>query len=158
METVTLLICGAGDRGRKHGLNASKFAQNALVVGVAEPIERRRNTCAARHGICAENIFTSWRDMAERERFADAVVISTQDNMHVEPVEAFAAKGYHILLEKPMAPTEEECIRVVDAVKKADIIFGVCHVLRYTNYNQKIKEIMIRAPLERLSAFNTWSL
>lgn len=51
--------------------------------------------------------------MAARERFADAVVIATQDRMHVEPVEAFAAKGYHILLEKPIAPTEEECRRVI---------------------------------------------
>ena len=70
--------------------------------------------------------------MAARDRFADAVVIATQDRMHVEPVEAFPAKGYHILLEKPIAPSEDDCERVATAVKEAGVIFGVCHVLRWT--------------------------
>lgn len=142
MKDITLLICGSGDRGTGHGLNAVKYAEHARVVGVAEPRQHHREESATTHSIPTDNVFTDWREMAERERFADAVVISTQDNMHVEPVEAFAAKGYHILLEKPVAPSEDECIRVTDAVKKAGVIFGVCHVLRYTNYNQKIKEII----------------
>lgn len=44
-------------------------------------------------------------------RFADAVLICTQDRMHAEPAEAFAGLGYHILLEKPMAPDEAACRR-----------------------------------------------
>jgi predicted dehydrogenase len=142
MEQVTLIIAGAGLRGTSHADNAVKYADRAKIVGVAEPRDHHRNSIVGNHSIPSENVFTDWRDMAARERFADAVVISTQDNMHVEPVEAFAAKGYHILLEKPVAPTEEECIRVAKAVKAAGVIFGVCHVLRYTNYNSKIKEII----------------
>lgn len=142
MDKVKIIICGAGDRGRSHGENAVKYAKNAEVVGVAEPRAHHRSEVAATHNIPAENVFTDWREMAASERFADAVVIATQDNMHVEPVEEFAAKGYHILLEKPIAPTEQECERVAQAVKKSGIIFGVCHVLRYTNYTQKIKEIL----------------
>jgi predicted dehydrogenase len=50
--------------------------------------------------------------------------------------------GYHILLEKPMAPDIAGCRRVVDAVKRNDVLFSVCHVLRYTPYTQTIKEIV----------------
>ena len=47
--------------------------------------------------------------MAAQPRLADAVIIATQDRMHRDAAEAFAAKGYHILLEKPMARDEESC-------------------------------------------------
>jgi predicted dehydrogenase len=43
------------------------------------------------------------------------VIIATQDTMHREPAEAFAARGYHMLLEKPMAPDEESCRVIVAA-------------------------------------------
>ena len=62
--------------------------------------------------------------------------------MHVEPVVALAEKGYHILLEKPMAPTASQCRQIVEAAEKAGIIFGLCHVLRYTAYSRKVKEII----------------
>ena len=125
MKNVTLLICGSGQRGTTHGLNATRYAENAQVVGVAEPRDYQRNEAASTHGIPEANVYADWREMAARDRFADAVVIATQDRMHVEPVEAFAAKGYHILLEKPIAPSEDECLRVTDAVTKAGVIFGV---------------------------------
>ena len=40
---------------------------------------------------------------------------------------AFAEQGYHILCEKPMATSIEDCIKMEAAVKKANIIFGMGH-------------------------------
>lgn len=62
--------------------------------------------------------------------------------MHMGPAVAFADKGYHILLEKPMAIKEEDCKRVVDAVLRNNVIFSVGHVLRYTPHTQKIKSLV----------------
>lgn len=61
------------------------------------------------------------------KRLADAIVIAVQDSMHAEVVLAFAEQGYHMLCEKPMATTAEDCVRMAAAVKKAGIIFGVGH-------------------------------
>ena len=91
----------------------------ASVVAVAEPDEARRARLAAEHGIAARDATPDWRQLAGRERFADAVLICTQDRLHAEPAEAFAALGYHILLEKPMAPDEAGCRRIVAAVEEA---------------------------------------
>lgn len=76
------------------------------------------------------------------ERFADAVVIGTQDNMHRDPCIMFAHKGYHILLEKPMAPTMKECEEIVQACKENGIILAVGHVLRYKPHFLKVKELL----------------
>jgi predicted dehydrogenase len=76
------------------------------VVAVAEPREVRRARLAAEHGVAERDAVADWRQLASRGRLADAVLICTQDRMHVEPAEAFAALGYQILLEKPMAPDQ----------------------------------------------------
>jgi len=47
--------------------------------------------------------------------------------MHLEVVLAFAEQGYHILCEKPMATSLEDCIKMENAIKKAGTIFGMGH-------------------------------
>ena len=139
---VKLLIIGAGGRGGNYARYAEEFPEKAQVVGVAEPRDFYRKQLAQKHSIPEDNQFTCWREAAERERFADAVLICTQDTMHADPAVAFAAKGYHIMLEKPMATNEVDCRRIVDAVKEANVIFAVCHVLRYTNFTRRLKEMV----------------
>jgi len=62
--------------------------------------------------------------------------------MHVDPAVQFAAKGYHILLEKPMAVSTTDCKRIADATKANGVLLCVCHVLRYTPYMRKLVEIV----------------
>jgi predicted dehydrogenase len=112
------------------------------VVAVAEPREWFRNEAARRHTIPVENVFHDWRDLLAEPRLADAVVIATQDADHCAPVLAACAKGYDILLEKPMAPTEAACREIVAAVKKRGVLLAVCHVLRYTPYFRKLRSIV----------------
>ncbi len=142
MKPVTLIVVGAGSRGTGYVKYAEQYPDKLKIVGVAEPRDWYRDNMAATHDIPVENIFTDWRELVAREKFADGVIIATQDAMHAEPAVAFANKGYNILLEKPMAPDEESCRRITRAVIENKIIFAVCHVLRYTPYTQKLKEII----------------
>lgn len=81
-------------------------------------------------------VFGSWQDLhaasAETigtvgKRLADAVIIAVQDSMHLEVALAFAEQGYHILCEKPMATSLEDCIKMEAAIKRAGTIFGMGH-------------------------------
>lgn len=139
---VKLIIIGAGCRGTGYAEFVKEFPERAKIVGVAEPRDFYRERIVKEHDVPAENTFTTWEDVAKVPKFADAVLICTQDNMHEEPAIAFANLGYHILLEKPMAPTAAACRRIVDAVKKNNVMFAVCHVLRYTVYTRKLKELL----------------
>ncbi len=139
---VELIIAGCGGRGAGYAVFAKQLPDKAKVVGVADPREHYRNTLARDHSVPESNVFKTWEDMAARAKFADAVLICTQDAMHRDPALAFAAKGYDILLEKPMAPDEQSCRDIVAAAKKAGVIFGVCHVLRYTSYTRALKKIV----------------
>ena len=152
MPPVTLLIIGAGGRGTGYAELARQWPERCRVVGVAEPHPLRRERLAERHAIPREAVFADWRAAALRPRFADAVVITTQDAMHAEPAVAFARLGYHMLLEKPMAPTEAECARIVEAVKQTrpPIIFAVGHVLRYTRYTRLLKKMIADGAIGQL--------
>ncbi len=140
-KVATLIIVGAGDRGTMYAQCAADHPR-VKVVGVAEPREFYRDRIAKMHDIPAENVFTDWQPMAQREKFADAVMVTTQDRLHTAPAVAFAEKGYDMLLEKPMAPTAEECRRIVKAALKSKILFAVGHVLRYTVYTRRIKSMI----------------
>ncbi len=142
MKPVNYIIIGAGSRGTGYAAFATKHPDRADVVGVAEPRETARMRLVAEHDIPPENIYTDWQEVTAREKFADAVVITTQDAMHTEPAIALAEKGYHLLLEKPMAPTAEECKRIVAAVKANHVMLAVGHVLLYTAYTQTLKKML----------------
>lgn len=141
-KTTTLLVVGAGNRGTTYAQYAAQAAGGAKVVGVAEPLADQRERMVEQHVIPREHAFDDWRAAAERDQFADATIIATQDAMHTEPAVAFLERGYHVLLEKPMAPTESECRCIVAAARATERIFAVCHVLRYTPVSRKIKQLV----------------
>ena len=141
-QPVTFLIVGAGSRGMQYAEFAAANPDVAKLVGVAEPRATPRNSLEEHHQLQAELVFEDWKHLAAKEKFADAVIIATQDAMHAEPAIAFASKGYHILLEKPMAPSLQQCEKIVAAVKANDVIFAVGHVLLYSNYTRKLKELL----------------
>ncbi len=142
MKKVKLIIAGAGSRGAGYAEFAKSFPDRLEIVGVAEPRDFYRNELVRKFNIPEKNVYSDWQDMAKRKKFADGVIIATQDNMHTEPAIKFAKKGYHIMLEKPMAPSAAECKRIVAAAQKYGIIFAVCHVLRYTSYTSKLKQLL----------------
>jgi predicted dehydrogenase len=139
---VSILVIGAGSRGGGYAEWVLRHPDRARVVGVAEPRAVQRDRLAAAHGIAAENAVAGWAELASRERLADAVLICTQDSMHAAPAKAFAALGYHILLEKPMAPDEESCREIVAAAEQAGVMLAVGHVLRYTPYTMAFKDVV----------------
>ncbi len=137
-----VLLVGAGIRGEIYGHWIAEHPHRARVVAVAEPHSGRRAAAAATHGLPSSAVFADWRDVAKGPRVADAVIITTQDADHVEPAVAFAEAGYAILLEKPIAPTEKECRRVIEAVRRGGVVFGACHVLRYAPYTRALREVL----------------
>jgi predicted dehydrogenase len=139
--SVTLAVAGAGLRGTTYARRALS-TRAAKVVAVAERDPVRRAAFATEHGLPPERVFADWRELAAAGRVADGVIIATQDAEHVEPAVRFAGLGYHILLEKPMATSEADCARIVEAVERAGSMLAVCHVLRYTPCTREIRKLI----------------
>ncbi|KAG9334234.1 hypothetical protein JZ751_008381 [Albula glossodonta] len=136
---VHVIVVGAGNRGQTYAQFATLHPHRMQVVGVADPRAFARQKLQEQHHIPEENIYEDWRCIVEREKFADAAFICTPDRLHKDPAVALAKRGYHILLEKPMAVTAEDCTEIVEACIQSAVMLTVCHVLRYDPNIHKIK-------------------
>lgn len=141
-KAVTAITIGCGGRGTVYGRYALNFPEDLDIIGIAEPNKFRNERYAATHQVVDENRFDTWEDVFKRPKFADAVIISTPDNLHYAPCMKALEMGYDILLEKPIAPTEKECREILALAKKKGRIVAVCHVLRYAPYFVKMKELL----------------
>jgi predicted dehydrogenase len=146
---VTLALVGAGLRGQTYARHAVAGGRGR-VVAVAEPDPRRRAAAAAEFQIPPRQVYAAGADLAAAGKLADAAVIATQDRMHRDPAVRLAGLGYHILLEKPMAPTEPEAAEIAAAAARAGVIFAVCHVLRYTPYTRMVKRLVAEGRIGQL--------
>ena len=141
-KPITVITIGAGNRGNVYGNYSLSYPEELDVVGVAEPIVLRNERYVQKHKIEAANSFTTWEHVFQRPKFADAVLITTPDNLHYGPCMAALKAGYDVLLEKPISPSEQECREILALAKKTGRIVAVCHVLRYAPYFEKLQELM----------------
>jgi predicted dehydrogenase len=126
---------------------AARHPERLRVVAVAEPDAAARDAAADPHGVAPEHRYRDWKECLERPRLADVAIIATSDTLHVEPALAALERGYDVLLEKPIAPTPAECVRVVEAAERAGRLLQIGHVLRYTPFYEKVHEIVASGAL-----------
>ncbi|MBA3629199.1 MAG: Gfo/Idh/MocA family oxidoreductase [Actinobacteria bacterium] len=135
-------VLGAGDRGRQYAGYCRSHPAEARVVAVADPSEERLKNFSKAHDLPPEAGFASWEQLLDRPRGIDAVVIATPDRLHVAPALRALELGYEILLEKPIAPTKREVLRLAGATARISGNITVAHVLRYTPFFARIKELL----------------
>jgi hypothetical protein len=138
---LTAIVIGAGNRGNVYAGYALKYPDELKIVGVAEPVTHKNERFAKAHNIPDENRFPSWEFVFQREKFADAVIITTPDNLHYGPAMAALPLGYDMICEKVVAQTWRQCNDILNSAVKYQSIVAVCHVLRYTPYFRKLKEL-----------------
>lgn len=158
------LIIGAGSRGRGYA-EAIVRASNGVVTAVAEPIKYKRETLGKNY-IWGKDApqdgqsFTDWRDFLEyetarRQRVAagennvpegvDGVFVCVLDEMHREVVVGLAPLGLHIMCEKPLACSLEDCIDMYRALLpyQDSKVFSIGHVLRYSPHNIMLRKLLV---------------
>lgn len=142
IKMIKAIIIGAGQRGLAYADYALSYPNEIKIVGIAEPRLERLNEMADTHGIDEKFRFTNWEDVFKKQKFADLVIVATQDRMHYEPVMKAIDAGYDILCEKPMSHKADELLKMRDAAEKKGCALAVCHVLRYSSFYRKIKELL----------------
>ncbi|WP_077297890.1 Gfo/Idh/MocA family protein [Virgibacillus pantothenticus] len=143
MQPKTAILIGAGDRGaRAYAPYALAYPNELNIIAVAEPNAERRTSLVKEHLIMEANSYDSWEPLLEKDKFADIAIICTLDREHFNPTIKALKQGYHVLLEKPMSPDPKECIEMERVAKQENRQLTICHVLRYTQFWSKIREII----------------
>lgn len=150
MKKLKVILIGAGGRGRGYTDLMAEIPDKYEIVAVAEPIECRRNYIRDKHNVPENMCFPTWEPLLAMDKFADVAMVCTMDRDHYAPTMAAIEKGYDMLLEKPVAPTPEQCIAMANAAKEKGVKILVCHVLRYTFYFRKLKELIDNGTIGRV--------
>ena len=143
MTIKKAILLGAGDRGGRVYANLIKSLPHKIqLVGVAEPVLERRERIKENHELDDNLVQQSWKSLLDLKPDAEIAIICTQDKAHFEPTMRALELGYHVLLEKPMSPSPEECIKMVEKADEMNRTLTICHVLRYTPFWDRIKKIV----------------
>jgi len=153
-KPVSIVAIGAGNRMRTYMHYVKQHPDKVVLVAVVEPDAIRRDAMADEFHLGTDRRFTDYQSFFRHPVKADAVIICTPENAHFEPCMEAIAKGYHILLEKPVAQTMEQCRQIAEAAHRAGVMVGVCHVLRYLPCFKKIKELVDSGELGQIISIN----
>ncbi len=115
---IAVALIGTGRAGMIHARNFRSSVPNAVMYAVVDPIEEAARAAAEELGI--DRYYTDYSLLLE-DPGVDAVIIATPTKYHCEITVACAKAGKHILCEKPMAMTVEEC----EIMERAAAQYGV---------------------------------
>lgn len=141
---VTFSVVGLGGRASAY-LSALQelYPNEHQVVAVADPDPVKQARARNDYGLQDNQIFDTDLDLMEQPRLSDVAIVATQDKLHLRDVRGLLAKGYDLILEKPVATTLEELQEIAEISKAfPDQMVAVCHVLRHTVFFGEIRKIL----------------
>ena len=135
-------ITGLGSRGRIYARYAELNPKKLQINALADIDPMRLKEAAEIFGVPPSNCFHSTEELLKADRLSDVLLICTPDREHYGAAMGALEKGYHLLLEKPISPNPDECLDIARLARERNRHVVVCHVLRYTSFYTKIKEII----------------
>lgn len=130
-------LVGFGFMGHMH-TQCHVAAGESKIAAVADVDPAKRDEAKEKFGC---EVYASIEDMLASADI-DMVDICTPTYQHAGQVITAANAGKHILCEKPMAMTVEECDKMIEAVGKAGVTFMIAQVIRFWPEYQVVKEIV----------------
>ena len=163
-----LLIIGAGARGNAYA-RAVTESTNASIVAVAEPIQHKRESLGQKYiwGLTGQaagqgQSFEDWKDFVQYEQRrrkqqedgglvppgVDGVFVCTMDDTHVDIIMGLSPLNLHIMSEKPLATTLQDCLQISRSIQPNPNeaparIFAIGHVLHYSPHNILLRKLLL---------------
>lgn len=133
-------LLGAGWFGR-----AAHLA-NLVAMPEATPLaasSRSEASLTAAKELAGDNLktFSNWKDVLEIDE-VDAVIIALTNDLHFEACIAAFEAGKHVLCEKPLGLTIEQCDQIIAASVAAGKTLQVGHEMRFQRLYEKMKAMI----------------
>ena len=141
-DTITgVCVIGSGRAGLIHARNFARTVPGARLAALVDP--QAEALAAAGRELGVGKLYADYRQaLADRE--VQAVVVVTPTKFHRDIVVAAARAGRHILCEKPMAMTVEECQEMNRAVDEQGVILQLGFMRRFDAGFQSAREAIDR--------------
>lgn len=137
MKTLKVALIGCGRAGMVHGRNFRFRVPGVELVAVVDPNE---GSCkAACEELDMDKYYLTYEELFKKEKL-DVVVIASPTRFHCDITLKAFEHGIHVLTEKPMAASEDECRTMAEAAKKAGLKLQVGYMRRHERSYSAAKE------------------
>ena len=133
-------------------LPAFAHARNSRLVAVVSGDRAKRRAIAKRYGLEHAYPYEAFEECLQH---VDAVYIALPNSQHAEYTVRAARAGVHVLCEKPMAVTVEECQQMNDACAQARVKLMVAYRLHFEEINLRAVDLVRRGRIGVPKYFNS---
>ena len=148
MEKIRFGITASGYMARTHAEAIKRLGQTATLVAISGGT--RAPGLAAQYG-AARGREPSVEAMARRKDI-DAIVVTTPQSLHFREVMLALEAGKHVLIEKPMATSVEDCDRMLEEAARRRLVIAVGYNLRFRNNPPRARELIAAGAIGRVVA------
>jgi len=151
--SVRYAVVGLGHIAQNAVLPAFAHARaNCQLTALVSDDRRKLKELAKRYRVAHTCSYEQYEECLHN---VDAVYIALPNSMHAEYTVRAANAGVHVLCEKPMAVTVEECQRMIDACKEASVKLMIAYRLHFEPVNLKAIDLVARGRLGEPKFFNS---
>jgi predicted dehydrogenase len=144
---VAIIGCGAITEGSH--LPAALTSPAVELAGLCDANVGRAEMLRRRMGLNVP-VFSDHRRLIGQ---ADAVIVATPNHLHADIAVDLLAAGVHVLCEKPLASTREDCQRMCQAARLSSSVLAVGYVQRFLPSTLLTRELLRSGDLGRLQSF-----
>ena len=152
MKKIRLGLIGCGKMMSTHANAVDKCTDRLSITAVCDIVRERAEEVAA----VLDNplIVTDYRDLVDH---VDAVLIALPHDLHYECGMFFARHKKHVLMEKPLCNTEEECVRLIETCEEEGVTLMCAYPVRYWPGIVKLKELVDSGEFGKIIMMSIWT-
>lgn len=142
MKKIKAVVLGYGDRSSRYAEYAKLCAEELEIVGVIDVSEMKLRQAQEKFDLPNDCLYANVNEFLAKNVACDVVINGTMDQLHYATTMPLLERGYNVLLEKPITANPEELLAIEKKAKEKGCKVVICHVLRYTPFYSKIKQII----------------
>lgn len=132
-------VLGYAGIAKKHLIPAMQKAGNAIPYAIASRSKEKLKEALSLFGF--QKTYSSYEELL-RDPDVDAVYIPLPNGLHKEWTIKAARAGKHVLCEKPLALTEEDCLEMIEACRENKVMLMEAFMYRFTTKTKKLQELL----------------
>jgi glucose-fructose oxidoreductase len=152
-KVIRYAVVGLGHIAQNAVLPAFAHARrNSRLAALVSDDRRKLKSLAKQYRVQATYAYAQYEECLQS---VDAVYIALPNSMHAEYTIRAANAGVHVLCEKPMAVTADECERMIDACREANVKLMIAYRLHFEPISLKVIELVRQRKIGDPKFFNS---
>ena len=152
MEKLRLGLIGCGGMMGTHAQGINAISDELEITAVCDiNLEQAENVASF---LNSPYVTTDYKTMVD---YVDAVLVVLPHDLHYECGFFFARHKKHILMEKPLCNTEEECLRLISVCEEENVVLMCAYPVRFYPAMVKLKELVDSGEYGKVIQMSIWT-